>query len=334
MMKYISKHSPNFLSFPNGPKSATPAVGSLKGRSVKIIYYGWQKLGQLVTVFGSQLWSSKLAICDRVYEEPEEEEEAPSEKLIHKKGDCENGKGEIEFTNGIHVEGEFRNGHFIKGNIFHSEPVFEVEGCFSFDDYGQLEGVGKIIHLLDNSTEEGTFNHGRLNGRGKIIHFDRTVEEGMFENGKLNGQGKITHFDGSTEEGNFQEGALSGQGKMTEIFEGEIQEGTFKYGKLNGEGKITYLDGRMTKEGTFEQGQLHGFGKVTFANQLKVEGTFEGSYSNSHLINGTRTSSDGTLLTLKGFFSIEKIDGNGIILYPDGRIEEGIFVDGQCIVIP
>ncbi len=104
--------------------------------------------------------------------------------------------------------------------------------------------------------------------------------------------------------------------------DGRICEGEMVNSLLNGQGNIVYLDG-MIEEGEFIDDILNGVGKRT----ITVSGhIFKGEFKHGQLNGqGSITSIDGT--TSIGEFKNNELNGYGKIIYPNGGMYEGFFVE-------
>lgn len=156
-------------------------------------------------------------------------------------GDCENGYGTYLFEDKTKAEGKWKNGK-MNGSIkiFYSNGNFYEGGILD----NNKNGLG--IYKTENAELQGNFVQNKLNGKGKIIFYDKTIHEGLFKDNILNGYGKITLADGSSYEGNFVDNKLNGKGIY--IFSnGNKFEGEFKENKFYGQGILYYLKGGTLK---------------------------------------------------------------------------------------
>ena len=209
-----------------------------------------------------------------------------------------------------------------------------------------LDGPGGQIRYADQTTDEGEFFDGKLNGRGIRTKPDGTVEEGEFAGGVLNGPGTIRDKQGDLFEGNFKNGKLHGQGRYvnyvvpgcTWIYEGEFENGDFKKGKkiendkvsegefpyryfLEGPGKVVYANGTVETGNFKNAGELQEQGKRVFSDGSGEEGKF----NKGRLLNGKKFDAQGSVLE-EGEFKDDKIfNGKGKLTFPDGTIYEGEF---------
>lgn len=103
--------------------------------------------------------------------------------LYHGKGQLRK-KSDPDFL----LDGDFKNGIFVKGKVVFDDKEFE--GSFSESDFEilKLGGMppkykGELIY--EKIKYFGTFIFGKLNGKGKKIYPDGKEEEGLFENDEL-----------------------------------------------------------------------------------------------------------------------------------------------------
>lgn len=182
--------------------------------------------------------------------------------------------------NGVHQQGQFRNGllqgegrrknadgtveegYFIDGLLngqgkkswFDENEITHIVYKGNFLD-GLAEGEGTIfsVHNAESIVSHGLFKNGRLSS-GSITSPNGIID-GVIRNNRLEGPGKRILADGTREAGEFHEGYLNGKGKRI-YHNGIVEEGQFVEGLLFGQGKRTYPDGREAEEGEFMNGSL------------------------------------------------------------------------------
>ena len=148
----------------------------------------------------------------------------------------------------------------------------------------------------------GPYVNDRPEGVGTLVFEDDRVYNGNFIAGRPNGYGRVQYPEGSSFEGNFEDGQRNGFGfyRTTDV----IIEGKFKNGDVVSDGRIT----RHTKvfdliyEGQIKNGHAHGMGRLQFPGF-----TFEG-----YFINGVA-------------------NGDGSVLFKDGKTYTGNFNEGLSI---
>lgn len=164
-----------------------------------------------------------------------------------------NGKGTLNRSGDL-FEGEFKNGHFIEGNIKYK----------------------------NNITYKGTLLEDKYEGENCVLNKSNTVFEGLFKSGSFL-KGKITYQNGSIYEGNVKDGNYNGEGKLIDCSKKEIYEGNFLNNLYEGKGKISYETGDISSiEGNFKEGKKEGNAKI-----IKRDGNIiESAYSNDEEVSG------------------------------------------------
>ncbi|MBA3722007.1 MAG: hypothetical protein H0W88_06365 [Parachlamydiaceae bacterium] len=268
------------------------------------------------------------------------------------------GVKKTQLPDGSIVEGEVKAG-LLQGQGKMTLKSGEVyEGMFKD---GKLHGKGKST--IDGFLIEGNFLEGQLHGKGKVIesHSNHLHEEGMYIKGELiNGTAIIRQDDSYT--GTFFKGQLFGPG--SKILSGDRYEGNFKASKLFGEGKIIKLD-KSIIEGIFKddvkvEAQTSVSEYMSYCGEWKDKqrngmgirkGTaiLQGFFKDGEILEGTWTESDkttfigkfiagrlnglGLMLTpgerWEGNFLNDELDGLGRIIFDNGDLIEGHFIDGE-----
>ena len=243
-------------------------------------------------------------------------------------GDCVNGKGTFEFTNGDKYVGEFKDGK-IDGQGTLSIKIgykyvgqfkdneFDGQGTYSNGEYGDWVYVGE-------------FKDHDMNGKGTITYYnsydDKLAEKwsekyiGEFKDGKENGQGTKTYSWGNVYVGEFKDGRENGQGTLT-YDNGTKYVGEFKDGLMYGQGTMTYDDGSKYV-GEWKDAELDGQGTYTYGDGSKYVGEFK-SYSYDG--QGTLTYGDGSKYV--GEWENNMMDGQGTYTNKEGKEFTGIWVN-------
>ncbi len=235
------------------------------------------------------------------------------------------GIGKVPITN---VEGEFEFANCKFSGMIESGFIYRTSSVLSGDILELVRGFGTRTFNSGNKLT-GQFIDNKLEGNGKIEYASGAVVEGFFVSNKLNGTGRINWPDGEVLEGNFVDGLLNGEGVVVSK-EGEVRQGNFVNGVFSGKGKITKPDGTIY-EGDFISGDLVS-GKIMYANGSVDEGFFKNNKLNGRGNKIIKTSSDSMdITTMEGEFTDGVLNGLGIITYPDGRIEEGEFINGDLV---
>ncbi|BDX39136.1 hypothetical protein CYCD_24910 [Tenuifilaceae bacterium CYCD] len=145
-------------------------------------------------------------------------------------GDCSNGKGIYQKTDGSRIEGDFSDNRLVKGVVFESK--FGVVKYDSIDINGQYNG-NTVIFKPNGEVIYGTFKDSKMNGKMLIKAPKRSgylYREGVYENGQpkdetilfrdgrkwvgvsdtaeewATGKGTMTYPDGTTKTGKFYRG--------------------------------------------------------------------------------------------------------------------------------
>lgn len=180
-------------------------------------------------------------------------------------GDCVNGKGIMEKSEGIKYEGDFKDGlphgsgKFVyppekpgQSETYVPRPVGTYEGQV---ERGLAEGKGTFT-FLDGSKYVGDFKNNKMEGKGHMTNANGIIYEGDFAKGRPNGQGTATFPDGRKYVGGVVENHIHGNGVMT-YPDGSKYEGGFQMDKKHGKGVMTYPDGKK-EEGEFKEDQFVG----------------------------------------------------------------------------
>ena len=126
---------------------------------------------------------------------------------------------------------------------------------------GKAHGVGKLIKYSNGeyeSTYEGEFQNGMVEGKGKFTHKDGSVREGNFVAGQMTGKG-TAYKEGYEYVGNFINYRMHGNG-VAHFPNGAKFEGFFVSDQMY-TGKFTDYDGKVT--------YIQGFYPVTKINEKK-----------------------------------------------------------------
>lgn len=179
--------------------------------------------------------------------------EYPFKDLTCISGDCQNGFGEKEYSNGSSYKGNFVNGKKEGEGTFIFKDGWKHIGFFKNDI---PDGEGKQYDENGKITFEGNFYKYKLNGKGKSYSTNGNISEGNFKNGKLNGFGKQYSKDGKLSyKGAFVNDSANGLGTLY-FTNGGMYIGQFKNNKLEGLGKYYNVDGELIYEGQFKDGKF------------------------------------------------------------------------------
>jgi len=216
-------------------------------------------------------------------------------------------------------EHKFSNGDVYTGN------VARVPG----GKQGLPSGYGKMV-FADGSIYDGWWDiingSSYRHGNGRMFYPDGSFKEGEWENGKLVKcieEGKATTPSStSSSKAEIMPPNFTGKGKFTDEY-GTLYEGDFVNGELHGKGK-RINSGRL-EEGDFEKGYLIK-GK-SIENDIIFEGVFNNYPKNLKVTYPNGDIYEGELGLGAGV--VYKPNGKGTMTYPDGRVEEGKWKDGE-----
>ncbi|HMV45885.1 MAG TPA: hypothetical protein PK079_16930 [Leptospiraceae bacterium] len=192
-------------------------------------------------------------------------------------GNCEDGHGIKEFSNGDRYEGEFKKGIFEGEGIFFSNKGYKYIGKFKegkrngfgiwtkenpIKPSGERISVSEDLAVNKSIYYEGEWKNNKYEGNGKLIikkNGKTKIYTGKFVNGKLNGQGKLETLSGKYS-GVFKNSKLNGHG-VFEKKNGESYIGNFLNTKFDGKGAYTFKN-KDLYIGDFKDGKLHGRGRL------------------------------------------------------------------------
>jgi hypothetical protein len=180
-------------------------------------------------------------------------------------GNCENGKGRLEWKDGGYMEGQWVNG--------------KLTGL-------GIEYFGKTSEFYGD-TYKGEFKENVYHGHG--IYYDKSEDntyEGQWNNGKSNGKGKLTSgskakFPGMWYDGEWKNGQMHGNGIKFWGSTGEHAKnkyvGQWRYDKMEGKGTYYWPDGGYY-EGPWMNGEQQGNGVYVFGNGEVFKGYWDKGY--------------------------------------------------------
>ena len=162
----------------------------------------------------------------------------------------------------------------------------------------------------------GQIINGKKNGFGKMNYENGDLYEGLWKDGLREGEGTLINNNGDKYYGIWENDSLKDKIEI-EYINGDIYKGNLKEGKKNGFGIYTYKLLNIVYEGYFENDFKNGKGKITFFNKRINRRNIDSNNINYELYEGD--------------FLNDKIEGNGIYYYDDGKIIEGIFKNNKPI---
>jgi hypothetical protein len=141
-----------------------------------------------------------------------------------------------------------------------------------------------------------------------------------------NGYGMFTWPGGSKYVGGWKKGEKHGQGTFT-FTDGGKYIGGWVNDKIQGQGTLIYPNGHKYVGEFKDDGTRHGQGTYTWPDGTKYVGEYR---NNDRHGQGTFTSPDESSIYVGGWVN-DKIQGQGTFKYADGRIEKGIWDNGELI---
>ena len=163
------------------------------------------------------------------------------------KGNCENGEGTYNFSDGDVYTGTWKDG---KHN---------GQGTYKFEN---------------GSVHVGQWKEGKMNGQGTYKFENGSVYVGQFKDNNFNGQGTFTNINGVKSSGTWVNDKLDG--KTLEDLEkleqsNQTKDKCIKGNCKNGQGTKKYSDGTVY-EGLWKDDKRNGQGTYTNINGVKSSG--------------------------------------------------------------
>jgi hypothetical protein len=154
--------------------------------------------------------------CSSSDEKAEGAEGEVSAKCVS--GNCKNGTGTLEYSNGDKYEGEFK------------DSKFEGEGSYTF---------------ANGDNYKGAFAGDKFNGKGTYTFANGDLYEGDFKDDLYDGKGKLK-TKAATYQGDFKAGKMHGKGVLKQP-DGDSFEGDF-LADLPYKGVVKSSDGKVKKQ--------------------------------------------------------------------------------------
>ena len=209
----------------------------------------------------------------------------------------------------------------------------------------------------DGTKYVGAWKGGKPHGQGTMTSPDGKKYVGVWEGGKPYGHGTMTSPDGTKYVGAWKGGKRYGHGTMTSP-DGTKYVGVWKDGKKYGQGTMTSPDGTKYV-GAWKGGKRYGHGTMTSPDGTK----YVGVWKDNETLRGTATLSNGLIISGEwgtinkgtihyldgrlyegawdgspqpeaikvGTWAVERPHGVGKMTYPDGRIQQGLWRQGEFV---
>ncbi|MCX6824605.1 MAG: hypothetical protein NTY80_00125 [candidate division SR1 bacterium] len=232
------------------------------------------------------------------------------------------GKGEMLYTDGSKVDGEFKEGkifnakkvdkngrfllEYIDGVEIDKNKIIDQKEYMNRSEF-KFTGYGKLVFINDkypsaNWTYEGMWKEGKITGEGKWTSPEGRTYTGSFVDKKFEGKGKEIYKDGTKLEGEWKDDELY-NGKETDKngkIVGEYIDGVeidrkkilTEYTDFTGYGKYIDPDGTFSYEGMWRKGKLEGQG--TYIDKDKTKSI--GEWKDDSFISGKEFDKNGKLL--------------------------------------
>ena len=270
--------------------------------------------------------------------------------------------GKICFDNGDYYEGQIKNWMMNGNGIYYYE-----NGKIKYDGFfkdNKIEGEG-ILYSKNGDYYIGNFKNGKRHGKGIEYNKDNIIlYEGTFENNEYEGSGRCLLNDGKIYIGEFKKGKKEGNGIILDknnniIFEGEFIDDYEKGGKLNVVKDNVKLNIEVIREDDLNRSEKRNFeGKINingeqknvngcaiikerdsendiirgkFIEKIENEMTFigEGEYKNKYFYGKVKLLDENHELIYEGDYVNGKKEGNGKIVYQNGKYYIGEFKEGE-----
>ena len=260
-------------------------------------------------------------------------------------GEASAGDESIVFFSGNTYKGEMKEGIIHGDGEYHWRDLGATyTGSFN---WGKLTGRGQI-KWKDGSTYDGDVVNGVREGNGtyRSAGHRKFVYVGEWHQGKFHGKG-VCYYGEMGEmhryEGMFENGLREGDGVMY-YPNGNVYEGQWHLGKRHGHGKFLWKESGSYYVGEFKDGEMSGNGEIVYAfsaqspsvqfvQSNRYLGTFENSLRNGE---GTFYYANGAVYS--GQWKDNRKNGKGTFTSRDGRVyrsefkDGSIFQDGQLFV--
>lgn len=182
--------------------------------------------------------------------------------------------------------------------------------------------AGPFFYEDKKSVYEGQYWQQKSHGFGKIMWANGLFYQGTWKNGNMDGFGLLIKPNGSYVLGEFSNNKLNGNAQY--FIDGCNQyKGNWSYGKKNGKGKEITVT--MTYEGDFIENKKTGHAVITFENDRKK---YEGAVLDGAIQGqGKMVWKDGRIY--EGYWKDGLMNGYGKFTYKNGDVYEGDYQNGE-----
>jgi hypothetical protein len=250
-------------------------------------------------------------------------------------GDCNNGYGIYQHSNGEMYEGFFKNAKYNGNGIYYWADGSTYAGKW-------LDGTRNgeaVIYYSDGSSGAVAYEADKFqSGFQKYNYESGNSYTGDVKDGELNGYGIYTFATGDSYQGSFVKNSYNGLGKYR-FANGSFYIGYFEDGKRNGKGLYVSNEGKMWggkwSYDEFIPEKKHGFadGKVILSGDIQIGANK--NYVDANCTTGDCLNGSGTRVyngsTYVGQFRDGAENGFGKTTYQNGNVVETYYSDGTAV---
>jgi len=203
-----------------------------------------------------------------------------------KEGNCENGQGTYQYSNGDKYKGQWKN--------------------------NRLDGQGTLTYL-DGSKYVGQWKNNKRHGQGTYIYPDGSKYIGKHKDNKRHGQGTLTYLDGRKYVGQFKDGQMNGQGTLTHL-DGSKYVGQWKNNSYNKNPKDNETHKTLPKKMAEEKSQKVESSKSSKVSEKTTNKRYHTVRSGETLYSISRRHD----LTVQKIRRLNKL--NSSVIYPGQKL--------------